>query len=142
MPGRALAADPPQAVAAVRDQRVDQRVVRIARRRMHHEPRRLVDDDHVLVLVNDVERHRLGLRTGRHDLRLKDPVALARLTLREGSVTFAPPQATAPSAINACSRVRDSVGKASARKRSRRRPAWVSSTVAVEIVTAGLEPKS
>ena len=61
MPGRAHAADAGEAVAAMGEQRVDQRPVGIAGRRMDDEPRRLVDHDDVLVLVDDVERHRLRL---------------------------------------------------------------------------------
>ena len=49
-------ADPRQAGAAMGDQRVDQRAVRMARRRMDDEAGRLVDDDQVLVLEDDVER--------------------------------------------------------------------------------------
>ena len=46
------------------DQRVDQRSGRVARGRMHHEAGRLVDDDDVVVLVDDVERDILALRLG------------------------------------------------------------------------------
>ena len=49
-------ADPRQARAAMADQRVDQRAVGVARRRMDDEARRLVDDDEMVVLVDDVER--------------------------------------------------------------------------------------
>ena len=44
------------------DQGIDQGAVGIAGRRMHHQPRRLVDDDQVLVLVDHVERNILALR--------------------------------------------------------------------------------
>ena len=60
-----LAADAGQRRAAMGDQRVDQRAVGIARRRMDDEPGRLVDDDEVLVLVDDVERDILALRLAR-----------------------------------------------------------------------------
>ena len=53
MPGRRHAADAGQAVAAMGDQRVDQRAGRVAGGRMHHEARRLVDDDDLVVLVDD-----------------------------------------------------------------------------------------
>ena len=39
-------------------QRVLQRAVRVARRRMHHQARRLVDDDQVVVGVEDIQRNR------------------------------------------------------------------------------------
>ena len=41
-------------------------------RGMHHEPRRLVDDDEVGVLVDDVERDRLGSRLDRPRRRQAD----------------------------------------------------------------------
>ena len=41
-------------------QRVHQRVVPVARRRMHHQAGRLVDHREVLVLEDDVERERIG----------------------------------------------------------------------------------
>ena len=62
MPGRASPPMPISDFAAMGDQRIDQRAVGIARRRMHHQPRRLVDDDEVLVLVDHVERNILALR--------------------------------------------------------------------------------
>src|SRR5437660_242503 len=46
------------------DRSVDQRAARMSRGRMHHEAGRLVDDDDVLVLVDDVERDILSLRGG------------------------------------------------------------------------------
>jgi hypothetical protein len=45
-------------------QRVDQRSVRIARRRMDHQPCGFVDDDQVLVLEYDAERNVLRLSFG------------------------------------------------------------------------------
>ncbi len=42
-------------LGAARHQRVDQRVVPVTRRRVHHEAGRLVDDEQVLVLVDDGE---------------------------------------------------------------------------------------
>ena len=44
----------------MREQRVLQRVLAIARARVHHEPRRLVDHDDRGVLVHDVERQLFG----------------------------------------------------------------------------------
>ena len=59
------AADPGKAFAAMRDQRVDQRAGLVPGAGMHDEPGRLVDDDEVVVLEDDVERDRLGLRLSR-----------------------------------------------------------------------------
>ena len=64
MPGPPDAADPGEARAAMRQERVDERPLRVAGRRMHDHPRRLVDDDQVRVLEADVERDRLRLRLG------------------------------------------------------------------------------
>ena len=50
--------------AIVRQQRVLQRVLAIARARMHHHARRLVDHDDRGVLVHDVERQLLGRDAG------------------------------------------------------------------------------
>ncbi len=47
------------------DQRVDQRARRIAGAGMHHESGRLVDDDELVVLIDDIERDGLGARLGR-----------------------------------------------------------------------------
>ncbi len=63
------AADPRQAVAAMVDQRVDQRSGPVAGAGMHDEAGRLVDDDQVLVLEDDCERDRLALRHRRLGLR-------------------------------------------------------------------------
>jgi hypothetical protein len=67
-PRAAHAADSGQAVAAVRDQRVDQRTGPVSRGRMHNETARLVEHDDGVVLVDDVERDRLRARCG---LRLR-----------------------------------------------------------------------
>ena len=50
------AADAGKACAAVVEQRVDERAVRMPRRGVHDQSRRLIDNDHVLVLVYDVKR--------------------------------------------------------------------------------------
>ncbi len=60
--GAAHAADARQAVAAMAQQGVDQSAGGVTGRRMHHEPRGLVDDDHVLVLEDDGQRDVLRLR--------------------------------------------------------------------------------
>ena len=56
------AADAGERVAAMRDQRVDQCAGRMPGRRMHHEAARLVDDDEIVVLVDDIERDIFALR--------------------------------------------------------------------------------
>ena len=55
-PGAPDPADPRETVAAARDQRVDEGAAGMAGRGMDDEPGRLVDDDKMLVLVDDVER--------------------------------------------------------------------------------------
>ena len=64
MPGPPDAADAGEARAAMRQQRVDQRAVRIAGRRVHDHPGRLVDHDQVRILEADIERDRLRDRHG------------------------------------------------------------------------------
>ena len=66
------AADPGKARAAMRDQRVDQCAGLVAGGRMHHEALRLVDDDDVVVLIDDVERDILALGFGGDRLRHVD----------------------------------------------------------------------
>ena len=61
-------------------QGVDQRAGRVARAGMDHQPRRLVDDEHRLVLVGEAQRDRLGSQGGvrrRRELDL-DPLAAAQ----------------------------------------------------------------
>src|SRR6201999_4018051 len=67
--GPALAADPAQALAAMGDEGVDQCPFRIARCRMDHHAGGLVDHDEIVVLIDDVEIHRLALRLGGRRLR-------------------------------------------------------------------------
>ncbi len=65
MPGRATPAMPAVVVAAG-EQRVDERALPVARGRVHDEARRLVDDEQVIVLVDDVDRdRRVGLQVVR-----------------------------------------------------------------------------
>ena len=61
MPGRFDPADARQAGAAMGDQCVDQCAGAVSRRRMHHQPGRLVDHDQRIVLVDDTERDVLAL---------------------------------------------------------------------------------
>ena len=119
------AADARQRSAAMVEQRVDQRAVEIARRRVDDQPGGLVDDQQMLVLEDDRQRD---------VLRLRYAPAWARALRREGSRrrgpcvagsrTGLPCASTAPLRISAFSRSRDSVGTASASARSRRQPAW------------------
>jgi hypothetical protein len=62
----------------VGEQRVDQRAVGVARGRVDHHSRRLVDRDQVTVLVEHVERQLLRLHVGRRRGRHGDfnPVAV------------------------------------------------------------------
>ena len=64
MPGFLTPPIPDKAVAAMGDQRVDQRAGLVAAGRMHDEPRRLVDDQQMRVLEDDVQRDILALRLG------------------------------------------------------------------------------
>ena len=77
MPGRASPPMPIRLFAAMGDQGIDQGAVGIARRGMHHQPRRLVDHDQVLVLVNHVERNILAARRGGNRVGDGDVVGLA-----------------------------------------------------------------
>ncbi len=63
--GPPLAADPGKAVAAMRNQRIDQRPGPMAGGGMNDEVAGFVDDDDVVVLVDDIERNGFGGRLGR-----------------------------------------------------------------------------
>ena len=67
--GALFPADAGERVAAVREQRVDQRSVRVPRRGMDDESLGLVDDDDIRVLVADLQRDRLRLDRDLADLR-------------------------------------------------------------------------
>ncbi len=64
------AANARQSVAAVMDQRIDQRAGPIAVARVHHQPGRFVDNDEISVFVQNVERYFFAL--GCRILRLRD----------------------------------------------------------------------
>ena len=93
MPGRATPAMPAVVVAA-RQQRVDERPLPVAGRRMDHEARGLVDDQQVIVLVHDRQGdRRVGLQMvrdlGRRDLEGHAAAELhAALQARGESVTL------------------------------------------------------
>jgi 4-hydroxy-3-methylbut-2-en-1-yl diphosphate synthase IspG/GcpE len=62
---RALdAADPLQAIAAMKQQGIDQRAIGRTGSRMNHHAHRLVDHDQLVVLVEDIERDILRMRLG------------------------------------------------------------------------------
>jgi hypothetical protein len=74
------AADATQLVLAeVSEERVDERAAVVARRRVDHEPGRLVDDHEIVVLVDDAERDVLGADGERGDRRHVELQRHARL---------------------------------------------------------------
>ncbi len=56
-PRTANTADPRQALPAMRNQRVNQRTILVPGRRVHNKPCRLVDDNDVLILKQDIKRN-------------------------------------------------------------------------------------
>ena len=122
------AADPGEARAAMRQQRVDQRPLGIAGRRMHDHSGRLVDDDQMRILEADIERDRLRFRLGGFGFR--QPYGD---DLRRG--WRAAPGRAAPfrrlgrrlrrgrSRISCLRRLRDRSGRWRCKARSRRSPA-------------------
>ena len=115
------AADAGQAVAAMGEQRVDQRAALVTCRGMDHEPGRLVDDDEVAVLVDDAERDRLRCRLGRDRRRARrERWRRPGTTFADGSSAVAPSTVTRPSRISTCRRERERSGQARASTRSRR----------------------
>ena len=71
-----LAADPAQ-IRDLMEQGVDERALRVPRGGMHDHAGRLVDDDDVRILINDVELDRFGLRRRAGRLRNIDDDRLA-----------------------------------------------------------------
>ncbi len=63
MPGRFFAADAGETVAAVVQQGVDERAVRVTGSGVDDKAGRLVDHDHVPVLIHHVQRNVLGFST-------------------------------------------------------------------------------
>ena len=85
------AADARQRAAAMVEQRVDQRSVEIAGRRMNDQARRLVDDQQMLVLEDDLQRNVLRFVVRRRRLGDRNAQALRRpRTLVAGSRTGLP----------------------------------------------------
>jgi len=72
------AADSGKRIAAMGEERIDQRAVEIARRGMHNQTCRFVDDEQVGILMNDDERYGLRLRFGRSGQGNVDHENLAR----------------------------------------------------------------
>lgn len=81
-------------------QRIDQRFVRAARRRMHHHAGRFIDDDKVVIFINHIQRNILRLdaaidrrRQGEADRIIAfDPIRrvfYGLLVLRAGQPTLA-----------------------------------------------------
>ena len=109
--GAADAADAGQACAAMGDQRVDQRAGLVAGGGMHDQALRLVDDDDVVVLVDDIERDSFpfGLRRGRW--RHVDCDRIAGGDMISGVADGGGLRgSTGPARISAFSRDRDSSG--------------------------------
>lgn len=70
---------------AARDERVDQGVIPVSRRRVHDQSRRFVDDREMLVLVDDGERNSAGLDGARRLMRGKTNGDLFTTGERPGS---------------------------------------------------------
>ena len=72
-PRPALAPDAREGLPAMGDQGIDQGLVRIAGGGMDDHPRRLVDDDEILVLIDDGKIHGLAQGRGRGDRGQVEP---------------------------------------------------------------------
>ena len=64
-------------VSHMMEQRVDQRAGWVAGSRMHHHTWRLVENRHILILIEDVERQSFGVGASRCDLRQDDRHAVS-----------------------------------------------------------------
>ncbi len=109
----------------MRQQRVDQRAVLVARRRMHDQAGRLVQHQQVRVLEQDRERHRLRLRAGGDRRGRLQRVGQPGCTAPPGR-SRQPGRRACPASIRPLTRVRDRVPIRCARNRSsraRHRPA-------------------
>ena len=78
IPGRATPPIPLEPPGAMVEQRIDQGAVEIARRRMDDHARRLVDDEQMIVLEDDLERDVLRFVMRRHGLGDGDRVGRRR----------------------------------------------------------------
>jgi len=70
-------ADTGETVAAMSDERIDQCARPVARRRVHDQPCRFVDDDEVVILIKNVERDVFAARDGRLGWRHRDVESIA-----------------------------------------------------------------
>ena len=120
-PGPLLAADAAEIVDVVQ-QRVDQRAARMARRRMDDHPRGLVDHDEVVVLVEDRQRQRFGLRRRRRPAPGRRGRSPGRSSPAGSPSPRGPATRTWPSLISRWICDRDCAGISDTRNRSRRRP--------------------
>ena len=120
---------------AVREQRVHQRAGRIALRRVHDEPGRLVDGEERVVLVEHGERPGFGERAASAAASGRSSaIACPGRSRCAARVAGTPSTSTRPSRIHAARRVRDSRAASGSRatssrsSRSRASPRWTSST--------------
>ena len=125
MPGRI--GSPTRRSPGTGEQPVDERAVGVAGARMDDEARLLVDDDHVVVLVDDADLdRRVGLRHAAHrDRRRVDPTPAPRAR-RACPLPTPPSTRPPPSATTAAAAERD-VGD-SATTRSSRSPSSAAGT--------------
>lgn len=82
------AADAGQALPTMRDERVDQRSGRVACCGMNNQSFRLVDDDEILVLVNDIQRDGFPFRFRRYCRRHVDYDRISRSDMISGIVNW------------------------------------------------------
>ncbi len=85
--GAHFAADAAASVSQIGNmaqQRVDQRAAVMSRRRMHHQARRLIDHDHVVVFIHDREGNRFGDKLRRRGRRHAHDDHIARPDLVTG----------------------------------------------------------
>ena len=113
MPGRSTPPTPLRLPAAMRQQRVDERVLARARAGMDDHARRLVDRQQLPVLEEDLERDRHGLERGAPDRRQPEFQQVARAHVRALRHRLAVAR-TRPAANARCRATRLCSGKACA----------------------------